>query len=128
MPSPKFIMLYVDNPAKSAEFYAMLLDQPPCEISPTFAMFIIDNGYKLGLWSKHSVEPSATITGGGGELGFPLSEVSEVDALYAEWLKKGIKMAQSPTQMDFGYTFVALDPDGHRLRVYSYNTNLGQSN
>jgi hypothetical protein len=21
--------------------------------------------------------------------------------------------------MDFGYTFVALDPDGHRLRVYA---------
>jgi hypothetical protein len=24
-----------------------------------------------------------------------------------------------PTKMDFGTTFVALDPDGHRLRVFA---------
>ena len=25
----------------------------------------------------------------------------------------------APTAMDFGFTFVALDPDGHRLRVFA---------
>ena len=25
---------------------------------------------------------------------------------------------QEPVQMDFGHTFVASDPDGHRLRVF----------
>ena len=27
----------------------------------------------------------------------------------------------APTDMDFGRTFVALDPDNHRLRVYWLN-------
>jgi predicted enzyme related to lactoylglutathione lyase len=27
-------------------------------------------------------------------------------------------VAQKPTDMDFGRTFVVLDPDGHRIRVY----------
>jgi hypothetical protein len=31
-------------------------------------------------------------------------------------------MAQTPTEMDFGTTFVALDPDGHRLRVFATPT------
>jgi hypothetical protein len=26
---------------------------------------------------------------------------------------------QPPTAMDFGYTFLAADPDGHRLRVFA---------
>jgi predicted enzyme related to lactoylglutathione lyase len=26
---------------------------------------------------------------------------------------------QQPTDIDFGRTFVGLDPDGHRLRVFS---------
>jgi catechol 2,3-dioxygenase-like lactoylglutathione lyase family enzyme len=51
------IILYVDNPAASAAFYAALLGQAPAE--------------------------------------------------------------QSPTELDFGRTFVALDPDGHRLRVFA---------
>ena len=31
--------------------------------------------------------------------------------------QKGIKVVQEPTEMDFGYTFTALDPEGHRIRV-----------
>lgn len=119
MINTNFIMLYVDNPAISASFYSQLLGQQPCELSPTFAMFILDHGYKLGLWSKSTVEPTATVTGGGGELGFPVAHPHEVDRLYSAWQKEGLTIAQLPTQMDFGYTFVALDPDGHRLRVYA---------
>jgi hypothetical protein len=26
---------------------------------------------------------------------------------------------QSPIAMDFGFTFTAVDPDGHRLRVFA---------
>jgi hypothetical protein len=86
-------------------------------------MFLLDNGYKLGLWSKHEVEPAAIMTGGGCELGFPVSDVSEVDAIYATCQQKRVKIIQQPTQMDFGYTFVAVDPDEHRLRIYAY-TNV----
>ena len=31
----------------------------------------------------------------------------------------GLPIVQKPTAMDFGHTFVALDPDGHRLRVFA---------
>ena len=42
-----------------------------------------------------------------------------VDAHFEIWKKQGMPIAQQPTEMDFGYTFVACDPDGHRLRVFA---------
>jgi hypothetical protein len=43
--------------------------------------------------------------------------VAAVEATYTAWKKPGPTIAQVPTRMDFGTTFVALDPDGHRLRL-----------
>ncbi|CAI2436884.1 Extradiol dioxygenase (fragment) [Serratia proteamaculans] len=43
----------------------------------------------------------------------------QVDALYQQWREQGLEMIQPPVTLDFGYSFVACDPDGHRLRVYS---------
>ncbi len=114
----QYFLLYVDSPATSANFYSRLLDKPPVELNPTFALFILDNGVKLGLWSRHSVEPATQVTGGGGELGFPLPDNAAVDALHDQWLERGATIIQSPTVLDFGYTFVAQDLDGHRLRAF----------
>ncbi len=44
---------------------------------------------------------------------------AEVDALHAEWRAGGAPIALAPTTMDFGYTFVALDPDRQRLRLFA---------
>ena len=44
---------------------------------------------------------------------------ADVDAQHVDWRKRGLPIAQAPTTMDFGRTFVALDPDGHRLRVFA---------
>lgn len=118
MPDPMFIILYVDQPQRSAEFYAKLLGRSPVEASPTFALFVLPSGLKLGLWSRHTVEPVAQTTGGGAELVFTLGSREAVDAAHAEWRQVGRPILQAPVVMDFGYTFVALDPDGHRLRVY----------
>jgi predicted enzyme related to lactoylglutathione lyase len=112
-------LLYVDNPETSAAFYRRLLGQAPVELSPTFALFVLSNGLKLAMWSKHSVEPAATATGGGGEIGFMCELPQQVDVLYQRWSEQGLKMIQPPVTLDFGYSFVACDPDGHRLRVYS---------
>jgi hypothetical protein len=30
-----------------------------------------------------------------------------------------VSIIQEPTDMDFGRTFVGLDPDGHRVRVFA---------
>lgn len=66
MTTPNMTLLYVDNPENSAAFYRRLLGQAPVELSPTFALFVLSSGLKLAMWSKHSVEPAATATGGGG--------------------------------------------------------------
>lgn len=119
MTTPNMTLLYVDNPENSAVFYRRLLGQAPVELSPTFALFVLSNGLKLAMWSKHSVEPAATVTGGGGEIGFMCELPQQVDALYQQWCEQGLAMIQPPVTLDFGYSFVACDPDGHRLRVYS---------
>ncbi|MFI5014700.1 MAG: VOC family protein [Hyphomicrobiales bacterium] len=116
-----FVILYVDSPAKSADFYADLLGRPAVETSPTFAMFAMQSGVMLGLWSRHTVEPAATAAGGGGEIAFTVADAAAVDATHADWSRRGLKVAQAPTELDFGRTFVALDPDGHRLRVFAPN-------
>jgi predicted enzyme related to lactoylglutathione lyase len=115
---PNFVLLYVSQPERSASFYAALLGKPPVETSPTFAMFALDSGVMLGLWAAHTVQPAASAAGG-GELAFAMQGRAEVDALHADWAGRGLPIAQPPTTMDFGYTFVALDPDGHRLRVFA---------
>ena len=119
MPDPTFVLLYVDDPAASAEFYAGLLGRAPAEASPTFAMFALASGATLGLWSRHTVEPPPAAGGGGAELGFAVADAAAVDATHAEWRARGLAVAQPPAAMDFGRTFVALDPDGHRLRVFA---------
>lgn len=119
MTTPNMTLLYVDNPENSAAFYRRLLGQAPVELSPTFALFVLSNGLKLAMWSKHSVEPAAAPTGGGGEIGFMCELPQQVDALYQQWREQGLEMIQPPVTLDFGYSFVACDPDGHRLRVYS---------
>ena len=121
MTTPSMTMIYVDSPAKSAEFYRQLLGAEPVEQSPTFALFILNNGFKLGMWSKHTVEPAPAATGGGTEICFMCEQPQQVDALYQQWRDKGLTIVQSPVELDFGYTFVAADPDGHRLRVYKLN-------
>ncbi len=119
MIQPNFVILFVENPPHSAAFYSGLLGKQPVENSKIFAMFILDNGWKLGLWAKQNVEPAATVTGGGTELAFALENYDKVREACAEWAARGIPIAQPVTQMDFGLTFVALDPDGHRLRVFA---------
>ena len=42
-----------------------------------------------------------------------------VRACHARWQGLGVPVIQAPTEMDFGLTFTALDPDGHRLRVFA---------
>ena len=116
---PNFILLYVDSPAASAAFYAELLGHAPVEISPTFALFALSSGVMLGLWSQHTVEPAAQARFGGSELAFTVSDAEAVRAKHRDWVARGLPIAQPPTELDFGHTFVALDPNGHRLRVFA---------
>ena len=119
MPVPSMTILYVDNAEQSGAFYARLLDQQPVEASPTFLLFVLANGLKLGLWSKHTCKPAPATTGGGSELAIAVDDEAAVDALFESWSATGVTVLQSPVLLDFGYTFVIADPDGHRVRVYT---------
>lgn len=119
-PNLGFVLLFVTNPLKSAEFYGNILSLKPIEESPTFAMFILNNGVMLGLWSRYTAEPRVEASAGAMDICFP---TDNVDLTYDYLEKKGVTIAQKPTDMDFGRTFVFLDPDGHRIRVYKLHEN-----
>lgn len=116
MPEAGFILLIVDSPAVSAAFYAGLLGTQPVEQSPTFAMLPLRPGIMLGLWSRRTVQPPPGAGPGGTEIAFV---AADVDGVHAEWSARGLAIAQPPVDSEFGRTFLALDPDGHRLRVLS---------
>ena len=119
-PVPKFILLYVESPLASADFYAKLLDMQPVDSSPTFVMFALEGGLMLGLWQRGGVLPAAaSVCGAAGEFAFVVSDAAAVDAAHADWARRGATIAQAPAAMDYGRTFVATDPDGHRLRVFA---------
>lgn len=118
MSHPNFITLHVDNPIASADFYAKLLQKKAVETHPTFALFALDYGLMLGLWSKHTVEPKSTGKAGCAEVCFSVESEEAVRQTYADWVKLGVAILQEPTRMDFGFCFTATDPDGHWLRVF----------
>jgi len=119
MTDPNFVILYVKDPSASAAFYADVLGRTPVEASPTFVMFALSSGVMLGLWLRDNVAPAADAAAGGAELAITVPDADAVRAAHADWSRRKLPIAQAPTAMDFGLTFVALDPDGHRLRVFA---------
>lgn len=115
--------LYVENPPRSESFYNKIFNFPARESGPTFVLYDMPMGNKLGLWARDEVQPKSDQAKGGSELTFSVSDKNTVLEIYNDWKSKGIPMIQDPTDMDFGYTFVALDPDGHRLRVFALSLN-----
>ncbi|WP_210189671.1 VOC family protein [Rhizobium sp. RU36D] len=117
--TPTMTILYVESPRTSAAFYAQLFGLEPVETSDTFALFALPGGLVLGLWSRHTVEPRALALGGGCELAIRAPSPETVDALHAQWQTQEVSMLQPPQDMEFGRTFTATDPDGHRIRVFT---------
>ncbi|MDM8358997.1 VOC family protein [Pandoraea communis] len=120
---PNMVNLYVASPPESAAFYADLFDLEPIEASPGYALFEFPSGLKLGLWARFALVPTAIAPPGGSELVIPAASDAHVDATWEDWRARGITILQAPTTMNFGRTFVASDPDGHRLRVYKLAEN-----
>lgn len=120
-PKLGFVLLFVKNPVESANFYSKLFNLKPVELSPTFALFALNNGVMLGLWSQYTAEPAVTASPGASEICFA---VDNVDDVYNSWGMQGVTVIQKPTEMDFGRTFVALDPDEHRIRIYKLREEI----
>ncbi|WP_437608450.1 VOC family protein [Erwinia sp. V71] len=117
MLNPNLILLYVADPLRSSEFYQQLLGCAPDVALPTWAAFSFDNGLNLGLWSTSARDFVSTGNGHRAELSFMVADATRVEALYQQWLAQDVTIEQPPFDAVFGRTFVALDPDGHRLRV-----------
>ena len=114
-----FVLLYVDKPEASAAFYAGLLGKPIVSSSPNFAILPLRDGVMLGLWAAPDVKPEVTAPPGGAEIAFSVADANAVRTLHEEWIMRGLTILQTPTKMSFGLTFTALDPDGHRIRVFA---------
>ncbi len=117
MPNLNLILLYVDDPVKSTPFYTELLDRDPIASFPTYVAFALGDGFTLGLWANHRISPAPPKTGNRTEIAFMVDDEAAVQALYQQWSKRGVKIEQDPNLDVFGLTFVALDPDRHRIRV-----------
>lgn len=113
----KYVILYVKDIHVSRSFYTEILGQSPKELSPTFMSYELDSGMVLELWQIDKVHPAASFTGAGFELCIVLPDNDSMNRLYEEWKGRGVQFAYPPTKAVFGMTFVALDPDGNRLRV-----------
>jgi hypothetical protein len=119
MALPDLTVFYVENPTHSTALYCQILQAKPLQVAEGFVLFVLDNGHKVGLWARSAASP-ALQGSGGSELAFTVSSRAEVDAAYVQWqgLEAGPVILSPPQEVGFGYTFCALDPDGHCLRVY----------
>lgn len=123
MQNPKldWVLLFVDDTQKSAAFYSRLLGQqpmPPPKSPTEFVMFPQPSGWTLGLWHKSEAVPNAGAPGG-SEISVTEDSADAVRERHAQWVSDKVQIVQNPTTLDFGTTFTALDPDGHRIRVFA---------
>lgn len=122
MTTLNYLLLAVASPRRSAALYTRILGAEPAANSETFVLYALPSGLKIGLWLKDEMLPP---TGAADGIDISFSEPSReaVAATYDAWTALGLAILQEPTDMDFGFTFTAADPDGHRLRVFALNDN-----
>ncbi len=120
--TPNSIIFYVSDVEASTEFYRTVLGAEPVETFEGFAVFALSDTVTLGLQAADQIDPKAEPHVGGSELSLSDIDRDTVDRLYAEWTAHKVPIALEPTELAFGYTFVATDPDGHRLRVCATDT------
>ena len=116
-PAPNLLLLYVEDPLASAAFYEALFQIAPAARFPTYAAFAFPGGLTVGLWSTHARDFASGGTGHRSELAFMVPDADGVRRLHDRWSAAGVPIEQPLHQAVFGLTFVATDPDGHRIRV-----------
>jgi catechol 2,3-dioxygenase-like lactoylglutathione lyase family enzyme len=112
-----YLVLAVKDAQKSGALYAKLFDATPIFDAPTFVMFGLGNGVKLGLWQIDEINPPPR-PAGGVEISFTETDNAALEATFERCKALGLTILQAPTMMGFGYAFAAEDADGHRLRPF----------
>lgn len=113
------IVLYVEDVQLSMSFYERVFECQPKLLSPTFAVVEFAENVKITLKQADALTPSSQVRGGGTELSIPATSRIELDNLFEQWKKLSVVFAQEREKSVYGVNFVALDPDGHRLRVFA---------
>lgn len=121
--APTSVILYVTDVEASTTFYRQALNKEPIETFDGFAVFALTDEVTIGLQARDQIDPTAAGTPGSVELSMSYATHDDVDQLYRDWTALGFPIALEPTTLEFGYTFVAADPDGHRLRVCATDTS-----
>ena len=117
MLTPNLLLFYVKSPLESALFYEKIFSIKPVAAFPTYVAFSFANGFTFSLWS---IQAENFVSGGVGhraELSFMVQDEQAVRELRKKWGEFGAVIEQDLHEAVFGLTFVALDPDGHRIRV-----------
>ncbi len=118
MKPSNFVLFYVKSPAASAAFYEKLLATSPSSSRPALpcSSCRAASSSVSGSTVPSTRRPMA-VSAARKSCSTATTDAA-VDATHGDWAAKGAEILQKPTLMDFGYTFTAADPDGHRLRVY----------
>jgi predicted enzyme related to lactoylglutathione lyase len=114
---PNLLLFYVKNPLESALFYEKIFSTKPVASFPTYVAFSFENGLTFSLWSMQAKNFVSGGTGHRSELSFMVRDEQTVRELRKQWGEFGVTIEQELHEAVFGLTFVALDPDGHRIRV-----------
>ena len=116
--TPNWVDLQTTDVDAAKAFYTALFGLKPALASPFYAMYKLDNGFEFAVYDRSKLQPAAGAMSSSVELGFTVPGVKELNELCGQWRADGIGIIMEPTKMYFGGThFMALDPDGHRLRV-----------
>lgn len=113
------IVLYVENIQLSMAFYEKVFECQPKLLSPTFAVVEFAENVQITLKQTDALTPSSLVRGGGTELSIPATSRVVLDNLFEQWKKLDVEFAQEREESVYGVNFVALDLDGHRLRVFA---------
>ena len=129
MAMPNFVIFYVSGIEKSINFYSRLLQKNPIQSSSSFAMFALSENLMLGLWDRTCVQPKANWSEEFQlqEIAFMLPNELQLKQQLHDWQAAGAILKQEITLMDFGWSFMVQDPDGHRLRVLCSANSSGST-
>ncbi|WKL59007.1 hypothetical protein Q1W73_08480 [Asticcacaulis sp. ZE23SCel15] len=103
------VKLQVCDVAISARFYATLLGCEAARHSADLAVFVTED-MRLEL-----VPASLLVT---RQVDIVMTDADRVVRTYEHLWDACVRLPQIPTDLGFGLGFEALDPDGHRLRVF----------
>jgi len=117
MSAPNLFLTYVSDAERSTAFYSDLFDIEPTFTSPRYVAFEVAPGVLFAIWTGGN-ETTTPETPRTSEIGLMVpGPGSAIDAVYQEWVAKGVRVVEEPHDDVFGRTFVIADPDGNLIRV-----------